>query len=89
MLGEGAVNLFAGFRFPRVFSELTPSVRKRQVYLSLDKLTWPTRRPVRLIFKCIIPVVFYANKEGVGPSKHNLFMYYSVYYAHDDMFRQL
>jgi hypothetical protein len=29
------------------------------------------------------------NKEGVGPSKHNWFMYYSVYYAHDDMFRPL
>jgi hypothetical protein len=28
-------------------------------------------------------------KEGVGPSKHNWFMYYSLYYAHDDMFRPL
>jgi hypothetical protein len=35
------------------------------------------------------PVVFYANKEGLGPCKHNLLLYYSVYYAHDDMFRPL
>jgi hypothetical protein len=43
----------------------------------------------KIIFKCIIPVVFYANKEGLGPSKHNWVMYYSVYYAHDDMLRPL
>jgi hypothetical protein len=52
MLGGGGRSIYSRiFVFRGCSQNLTPAARKRQVYvyLSLDTLTWRTRRPVRFV----------------------------------------
>jgi hypothetical protein len=65
------------------YSSFRPSFKKMVLESSSDATGDQSSEPsFYLLF------VGYSYKEGVGPSKHNWFMY-SVYYAHDDMFRPL